>query len=115
MSICLKTHTVVLHKLEKQGIQPSEISLSSPAITDKSAQRYGNSAPAEFRYTAVQTVTVYSKNIEVVRDVMGKMSDLGKHAFDFVLNVNALQAESVRQARVQASRLVSKMLVRSLP
>ena len=69
--------------LEKQGIQPSEISLSSPAITDKSAQQYGNSAPAQFRYTAVQTVIVYSKKIEAVRSVMGNLAQLGKQGIAF--------------------------------
>jgi hypothetical protein len=43
-------------------VNSAEISLSTPDITDKSAQQYGN-AKAEFRYTAQQTVTVYSKNI----------------------------------------------------
>ncbi len=51
------------------GVDVGAISYSSPAITDKSAQQYGNQAKPEFRYTASQTVTVYSRNIEVVRDV----------------------------------------------
>ena len=69
--------------LEKAGIKNEEITFSSPAITDKSAQQYGNQAKAEFRYTASQTVTVYSKNIETVREVMGRMSDLGKQGIVF--------------------------------
>jgi uncharacterized protein len=69
--------------LESAGIGVSEISYSFPAITDKSAQQYGNQSKAEFRYTASQTVTVYSKNIEAVRNVMGKMSDLGKQGIVF--------------------------------
>lgn len=64
--------------LESAGINPSEISYSSPAINDKSAQRYGNQPAAQFRFTASQTVTVYSKNIEAVRQVMSRMSELGK-------------------------------------
>jgi hypothetical protein len=64
--------------LETNGIDPAEISFSSPAITDKSAQQYGSDAEARFRYTAIQTVTVYSKNIEGVQVVMSKLSELGK-------------------------------------
>lgn len=45
--------------LGNNSISADEITLSSPAITDKSAQQYGNNARAEFRYTAFQTVTVY--------------------------------------------------------
>lgn len=69
--------------LEKNGISAEEISTSSPAITDKSAQQYGNNSKAEFRYTAIQTVTVYSGNIKAVRSVMEELSVLGKTGIVF--------------------------------
>ena len=64
--------------LQSKGIDSSEITIASPAITDMQAQRYGGSGQTSFRYNAVQTVTVYSKNIEAVRAVMGDLSQLGK-------------------------------------
>ena len=64
--------------LQEAGIANEEITFSIPAITDKLAQQYGSQSNVEFRYTALQNVTVYSENIENVRKVMGKMSDLGK-------------------------------------
>ena len=64
--------------LEKHDIKPEEISVSSPSITDKSAQSYGGTARAEFRYSAVQTVTVYSGDIEKVRSVKAGLGELGK-------------------------------------
>jgi len=69
--------------LEENGISPEEITFSIPSITDKSAQQYGNQAKAEFRYTAIQTVTVYSKSIKSVRSVMGVLSELGKQGIVF--------------------------------
>lgn len=69
--------------LEMNGLDTSEMSLSSPAITDKSAQQYGNNAKAEFRYSAQQTVTVYSTKIGAVREVMGKLAELGKTGIVF--------------------------------
>lgn len=69
--------------LVQAGIKNDEITVSAPAITDKSAQQYGNQRDIVFRYTASQTVTVYSKNISAVRDVMGKMSNLGKQGIVF--------------------------------
>ena len=69
--------------LEMNGLDASEISLSSPAITDKSAQQYGNNAKAEFRYSAQQTVTVDSTKIGAVREVMGKLAELGKTGIVF--------------------------------
>lgn len=64
--------------LEKNGLKPEEISVTSPSITDKSAQSYGGGQRPEFRYSAVQTVTVYSGDIEKVRSVKGVLGDLGK-------------------------------------
>jgi hypothetical protein len=69
--------------LENNGVATSEITLASPAITDKSAQQYGGSDRAEFRYTAAQTVTVYSTHIDAVRAVMGSLSQLGKKGIVF--------------------------------
>lgn len=69
--------------LVKNGVNSQEITFASPAITDKSAQQYGNNAKAEFRYTAFQTVTVYSENIQAVRAVMSKLSALGKQGIVF--------------------------------
>ena len=69
--------------LKNNGISADEISLSSPIITDRSAQQYGNNAGAEFRYTALQNVTVYSKNVAAVRAVMSQLSRLGKKGIAF--------------------------------
>jgi len=66
------------------GIKADEVSFSLPAITDKSAQRYTNNGPVEFRYTAFQTVTVYSKNVDLVRTAMNKLSALGKQGIVFI-------------------------------
>lgn len=69
--------------LHKNGIEASEISVSSPAITDKSAQHYGRTEKAEYRYAASQTLTVYSKNVAAVRSLMGRLSELGKTGIVF--------------------------------
>jgi len=69
--------------LLKNGISADEITVSSPAITDKSARQFGESEKAEFRYTAVQSVTVYSKNIKAVQPLMNALSELGKSGIAF--------------------------------
>jgi hypothetical protein len=80
----IESHTSEIIKfLEKNGIPSSEITFSAPAITDKSAQQYGGGTPAEFRYTALQTVTVYSENVNTVREIMGRLSELGKKGIVF--------------------------------
>lgn len=69
--------------LVSKGVSGDEISVTAPAITDKSAQQYGNNGRAEFRYTASQTVTVYSAEVDLVRRVMGMLSELGKQGIVF--------------------------------
>lgn len=69
--------------LGKQGISVSSISHGTPQITDKSAQQYGGGPRAEFRYTAQQTVTVYSDQVMTVRAVMPSLSELGKEGIVF--------------------------------
>lgn len=69
--------------LKGKGIAEQAISVSAPAITDKSAQQWGNSPRADFRYTAVQTVTVYSQNVVAVRKVIPQLSELGKQGIVF--------------------------------
>lgn len=69
--------------LEQKGINGGEITVSPPAITDKLAAQYSGGSRAEFRYTAVQTVTVYSKDVQRVRSIMGSLSELGKAGLAF--------------------------------
>lgn len=75
--------TKIREFLENRGIAASEITASSPAITDKSAQTYGGNSAPEFRYSAIQTITVYSHDIEKVRSVMADLPDLGKAGIAF--------------------------------
>lgn len=69
--------------LISSGIEESEISLGSPMITDKKLQDYGGGNQPEFRFTTIQTVTVYSKSIDVVNAAMNKLSALGKQGILF--------------------------------
>ncbi|MCP5416251.1 MAG: SIMPL domain-containing protein [Chromatiaceae bacterium] len=78
--------------LADNGIDKREISHTVPAITDKSAQQYGDNARSQFRYTAVQTVTVYSNQVGAVRKIMGSLSQLGKKGI--VFSGNSYQAQT---------------------
>lgn len=106
--------------LNKNGIGREEITFSAPAITDKSAQQYGNNAKPEFRYTAVQTITVYSKNIAAVRSVMGSLSELGKQGIVFsgdnyqsqteyiFTRLNEVKPEMIEEATRKAREVAEK-------
>jgi hypothetical protein len=73
----------ILEFLEKHGVDSSEITVSVPAVTDKLAQQYGGSGNVGLRYTGSQTVTVYSKNVDVVRAAISQLADLGKQGIAF--------------------------------
>ncbi len=106
--------------LARNGIKTDEITFASPAITDKSAQQYGNNNNAEFRYTASQTVTVYSKNIDGVRKVMGSLSQLGKQGIVFTggdyqsqteyifTRLNEVKPEMIEEATRKAREVAEK-------
>ena len=105
--------------LEKNGISKKDISITSPSITDKSAQQYGNQK-AEFRYTAMQTVTVYSKDIQTVRKVMSSLSSLGKQGIVFTAanyrsqteylftRLNSVRPEMIEEATRKAREVAEK-------
>lgn len=78
--------------LTRHGIASDDISIATPSITDKSAQQYGGQSGAEFRYTAMQTVTVYSTAIDKVRDVMNRLSELGQQGI--VISGNNYQSQT---------------------
>ena len=69
--------------LTERGIAADEISAGAPSIIDKSAQQYGGNSPAPFRYSATQTVTVYSSDVGNVRAVMPELSALGRTGIVF--------------------------------
>ncbi len=79
--------------LIKNDIPSDEITFSSPAITDKSALNYGTASSPDFRYSAFQAVTVYSKNVEKVRKLMSSLSELGKKGIAFTGNNYEAQTE----------------------
>ena len=106
--------------LEKNGIKPDEITFASPAITDKSAQDYGNSNKPEFRYSAFQTFMVYSKNISSARSIMSSLSELGKKGIVFTVDnyksqteyaftrLNKIKPEMIEEATRKAREVAQK-------
>jgi hypothetical protein len=89
----LETSTdTIITFLSRHGINNDDISVATPAITDKSAQQYGGQSGAEFRYTAMQTVTVYSTDIDKVRSVMNRLSELGQQGI--VITGNNYQSQT---------------------
>ena len=104
--------------LIQNGVDSGDISVSSPSVTDKLAQRYGDNKP-RFRYQASQTLTVYSGEVEKVQTIMERMAGLLKQGVVFsegdyssytqylFTRLNEVKPEMVEEATVNA-RLVAE-------
>ncbi len=106
--------------LKRNGIEQSEISVSPPYVTDKLAQQYGSGQKVEFRYTALQTVTVYSKKVDLVRNTIKKLAELGKQGIAFFgdeysasieyifTKLNEVKPEMIEEATTKAREVAEK-------
>ena len=106
--------------LTQRGVEPDEITASPPVLTDKSAQQYGNSSRAEFRYAARQAVTVYSQHVDRVQAIMGALSDLGKQGIALTggeyqseteylfTGLNAVKPDMIEEATRNAREVAQK-------
>jgi hypothetical protein len=106
--------------LASNGFDASEISVAAPSVTDKMAQQYGNAERVELRYTAVQTITVYTHKPDAVRGAMNKLVELGKQGIAFsgggyqgstqylFTGLNALKPEMIEDATRKAREVAEK-------
>ena len=63
--------------LTARGFTDQEITVAPPAVNDKLAQQWGGSSDGGLRYTAIQTITVSTGRIDVVRAALGDLAELG--------------------------------------
>lgn len=111
--------------LQAAGVDAPEITVSAPSITDKSAQQYGGPDGSPFRYTAMQTVTVYSGKVAEVRTIMSGMSELGKQGIVFsgdnymaqteylFTGLNEIKPEMIEEATRSAREVAEKFAMDS--
>ena len=65
--------------LDEAGFEASSISITEPAVVDKIAQNYGGQS-VELRFTAQQTITLYTDRVSDVRALKARLSELGKQS-----------------------------------
>ncbi|MBQ8051712.1 MAG: SIMPL domain-containing protein [Bacteroidaceae bacterium] len=69
--------------LKSGGIQDSEISVNPPTISDRQADTYGNEI-MNYRYKAACVITVTSTNVDKVRALMRRQSELMRQGIAIV-------------------------------
>lgn len=117
----LASNTKVISQfLNTAGIEQSQISIGRPDITDKLAQQYGGNTAAPFRYSAMQTVTVVSPDVETVNKVMKDIAVLVQKGIvltdqrydqrpEFVFTrLNDVKPEMVEEATLKAREVAIK-------
>ncbi|MEI2564670.1 SIMPL domain-containing protein [Vibrio metoecus] len=110
---------LITHFLVEKGIDRTAISLSAPAVVDKKAQQYGEDR-SEFRYLATQTLTVYSKKVDLVRNIISEIGQLGKQGVVFnqdpynnrvefsFTGLNDIKPDMIEEATKQAREVALK-------
>jgi len=73
-----RTSDKVVAFLEGRSFTDEEISVAPPVVNDKLARQWGGDGGAGLRYTATQSVTVYTTQVDAVRDALADLTALGK-------------------------------------
>lgn len=68
----------VLEFLQSKGFKSEEITINASSIVDKLAREYDSGTALGFRYSATSTVTVYTNQVDKVKEARTQLADLGK-------------------------------------
>lgn len=113
-------NAIVRDFLVANGIELTDISTSTPNVTDRHAQAWGDTSSIEYRYIAAATITVYSTDVETVRQAMGNSIELGKNGialggeqFGNVVQyqftgLNAIKPEMIEESTFNARTVAEK-------
>lgn len=82
-SLLEQKNRIVVSFLKKGGISEDEISINPPTISDRQADNYGNEI-MNYRYKATSVITVTSRNVEKVRNLMSRQAELMKQGIAIV-------------------------------
>lgn len=117
----LETKTKAVNQfLAKQGFSAAEITTNAPTIEDRKAQSYGNNGKIPFRYLATQVITVYSDQVDAVREAKKQLTQLGKSGVvvvgdnysartEYLFNgLNTLKPTMVEEATRKAREVAEK-------
>lgn len=70
------TNNRILSFLHSNGISDTEISVNSPDVTDRVADRYSDDSRISQRYSVTNVIVVTSSKVDLVRSLIDKQADL---------------------------------------
>ena len=72
-----KKQSMILDFLHDKGFEDEEISIGQIATNDRVADAYSNQN-TKFRYISTNTITVYTHKVDLTRETMNQIGELGK-------------------------------------
>jgi len=114
-----KKSGIIVEFLKKRGFDEADITIAPPQLKDLEADQYYNQKTIRFRYIAKSTITVYSKNVDLVRQSISNLDSLIKQGIalssDYedqsqylYTNLNEIKPEMIEQATKNARKSAEK-------
>lgn len=114
------TNQKILAFLKSNGIEENEISVNSPDVTDRIADRYSDDGNITSRYSVTNVIVVTSSKVELVRKLIDKQADLLREGIAVIAGnyqypttyeyteLNSVKPEMIAEATAKAREAADK-------
>lgn len=110
-----RTDSIIVRFLTSSGITRDEISVAPPSTYNAAANQYGSSS-FKYKYSLESTVTVTTKKVDKVRELLGRQAELLKEGVAFsnsyinyrYTDLNAIKPAMIEEATKNARLAADK-------
>lgn len=114
------TNAKILAFLHSNGITDDEITINSPDVNDRIADRYSDDAAISSRYSVTNVIVVTSSKVDQVRKLIDKQSELLREGIAIIANnyqypityeytgLNSIKPEMIAEATAKAREAATK-------
>jgi len=114
-----KKQVLIIDFLHENGFDDKEISIGQIATNDRVADVYSNQN-VKFRYISTNTITVYTNKVDLTRETMNQIGELGKkgvaiepynydNRLEFLFTgLNEIKPQMVEEATAKAREIAQK-------
>lgn len=114
------TNDKILKFLKSNGITEDEISVNSPDVTDRIADRYSDDGTINSRYSVTNVIVVTSSKVDLVRKLIDKQADLLREGIAVIAGnyqypttyeyteLNSVKPEMIAEATAKAREAADK-------
>ncbi len=110
-----RTDSIIVRFLTSSGITRAEISVAPPSTYNAAANQYGSST-FKYKYSLESTVTVTTKKVDKVRELLGRQAELLKEGVAFsnsyinyrYTDLNAIKPAMIEEATKNARLAADK-------